>query len=261
MTAFKNSKLGILLQAQKSSISGVLIYDNGIIRPVDGKEFEERFGVKYLQYPVFDSSLPPEFYFDMEQEAFNNDMENISYQGKFSEKDMGSHICDALDKKEFWNHLYPTELNELYGGMLNDGKTAPVFIGNVSEVLGDERFDLAGYGLFVNEEIVKGQFIGQATGNIERVPLDSDWDPSYAYIYRDLRPDFVELLNCLHMSNALRYMNHSKNDNVNAVRMFFDDKFVTFLVAKKDILTGSQILFDYGNTYWEGLGIVPMELF
>lgn len=251
-----HSVLHRLLEAQSSNNAEIWAYDKNCVRRIDEKEFEGMTGVRFIQYPQLDPNLPPEFYDAMEQEAAGQMDADKEYLHVRSREHMESRIEEALGKENFWEHLTSTELRYLYGDQISKGTMAPVYIGRVSEVLENKRFDAAGYGLFSREKIVKGQFIGQITGKIERVEGDSR-DGSYALIYRGMTPTFI--LNCLEMSNSLRFLNHSKADNALTLCLFYEGLCRTILIAEKDIQKGDQILLDYGADYWVDMGIEPID--
>jgi hypothetical protein len=78
-------------------------------------------------------------------------------------------------------------------------------------------------------------------------------------------------INASHEGNVLRFVNHS-NVNINTkmelkLRIEIDPENskktirpVLVLIAEKDIQPDSQILYNYGDTYWKNLGVNPLDL-
>ncbi len=247
-----------LIEAQSKNTTDIFIYNEGGIKQIEPNDFKNRFGVRYAMHLQLDHKLPQEFFEDMYGYGNVVFSEDSEYYKETSAKQR-AHRIERVLREGDWDNLTDTEVRYLYEDQILEGKTAPVYVGKVSEVTGKKNLDSAGCGLFAREDIVKGQFIGEATGKIERVECDGNWEPSYAYKYRDECPDFAEILNCLETANSLRFMNHSKKSKVISKMVYCNDLYHLIWISAIDIRQGDQILSNYGDAYWKGMGVEPLK--
>ncbi len=247
-----------LLKAQKANNQEIFVND-GTVRSVDKLQFQEMFGVEYIRRSVF-TDLP-----DLIQrrnkifiDIINEDTDHFS---RFSHRQMKDRIISIFKKeKKFWKFFLSTERRFLYGDEITHGNTAPIIICSISDVFQNECYDAAGFGLFAGKDIVKGQFIGEAAGNIRRVNLKEKVDLSYAYPCSNEDGGSIEVNDSSEMGNALRFLNHSvENNNVEILQVCLDDRNVLFAIAINDIKKGSQLLLDYGVEYWTKKVVEPIK--
>jgi uncharacterized protein len=100
----------------------------------------------------------------------------------------------------------------------------------------------AGLGLFANTEFKKGDFIIEYTGeNISHDEADRRGG-KYLFILSD-----TIVIDGKGRENTARYINHSCKPNAEAETD--EDKGVVRISAKKKILPGEEISYDYGKDY------------
>ncbi|MBS0603575.1 MAG: SET domain-containing protein-lysine N-methyltransferase [Verrucomicrobia bacterium] len=119
--------------------------------------------------------------------------------------------------------------------------------------------DVVGHGLFATKDYKKGEVIGHYAGRI--VPTKSIEDDSYAF-EMFANPFEGHSIEGAEESNATRYINHAplKYTNVDTVEFF--DKGLPYVIftARCAIKAGEELLYDYGQGYWEKKGIEPVFL-
>lgn len=131
----------------------------------------------------------------------------------------------------------------------------------------------AGLGIFANENIQQGTFIGNYMGEIL---TDTKNHEMSNYCFSGRRYDnssfFLEALD-IEKSNFARYMNCCYNENIENVIVMSNKtngentKYINstgkeinidgyiFFYAKRDIQKGEELLYNYGPEYQEKLGI------
>jgi hypothetical protein len=152
-------------------------------------------------------------------------------------------------------------IEHYYGSIAN--KKLPLNLCRVK--IDDEKL---GFGIFLKktaECINKDSFIGFYTGRIEATHLDyRDRENRYLFlITRLVSPSLSEnnnsgneiiyfVINAKDEGNFTRYINHSEDCNVKA-QLVVDDigNIEIGFFASKTIEPGSQLLIDYGKSYWE----------
>lgn len=108
----------------------------------------------------------------------------------------------------------------------------------------------AGHGLFANEKIKKGSFVGEYTGLIckndnylkmgnylFRYPVKEE---SGRYLSIDAEP----------YGNLTRFINHSFEPNLDHHYAFSSNLFHLIFIANRDIEIDEQLFFNYGHSYW-----------
>jgi hypothetical protein len=113
--------------------------------------------------------------------------------------------------------------------------------------LGDE----VGHGLFVEEEIKAGAFVGEYTGIVrknDRRYLEPLNDYCYEYPVSDeIGRSFVIDATS---GNLTRFINHSNCPNLRPVHIFFDGFYHLIFLALCDIAPSTQLTYNYGLNYW-----------
>ena len=108
-----------------------------------------------------------------------------------------------------------------------------------------------GYGLFAEEVIATGSFVGEYTGIVREnnlrylQPLNN-----YCYEYPVLDAigrSFV--IDATH-GNFTRFINHSSAPNLQPGYAFRDGAFHCIFLALRQIQKGEQLSYDYGKSYW-----------
>ena len=116
---------------------------------------------------------------------------------------------------------------------------------------------IAGWGLFSNELIKKDSLIGEYKGELitDEIVNKRDKYREYENCTYMFKLDDEYTIDSRKMGNLLRYANHSKaNSNSYTKIVFSEGQRKIVLIAKRDILKGEEILFDY-----DGQGILGKQ--
>jgi hypothetical protein len=127
-----------------------------------------------------------------------------------------------------------------------------------------------GYGIFLKpsaKTLKPGTFIGIYAGELAMTPADDTEGNSYAY---DLIEEFFLKkdkplsikTDGLKKGNFTRFINHSSyKPNMDALTRILPDGTVEiFLITKRKIRPGEQLLSPYGGGYWKAINIIPKEI-
>jgi uncharacterized protein len=192
------------------------------------REFERRFGVRYLAR-LSDLPVPPQA---------RDEHEN------------------ARRKAEGYYVPY-ADYRQGFQAELDRGAVADLYLTKIS--------DKVGHGVFAKSALEAGQWVGEYTGAFQRMGARTEpqWhDNGYLFNFPFRRGTRHHALDARKTGNITRFINHSaKRGNLEFVYVFHDDGLchIVFL-AKRRIEAGEQLLFDYGEGYWEHLGLTPDEL-
>lgn len=134
-------------------------------------------------------------------------------------------------------------LGQCFAGKIRDGYFPSVSIRWVSESVG--------YGLFCEEEIKSGSFVGEYTGIVRennRRYIESINNYCYEYpvfdsIGRSLVIDATQ-------GNLMRFINHSNTPNLKPAYAFINGFYHCIFIALCFIAKESQLTYDYGKSYW-----------
>lgn len=112
--------------------------------------------------------------------------------------------------------------------------------------------DQVEYGLYAEEPIPSGTFIGEYAGEIKRRRFWSFFQLNdYCFRYptsRWGRPYFT--INAQDSANYTRYINHSGAPNLECASVFSQGLFRLAFRSVRDIEVGEQLCYDYGPYYW-----------
>lgn len=126
---------------------------------------------------------------------------------------------------------------------------------NVSIRWIDERL---GYGLFAEQSIESGEYIGEYAGLVRRRSLLFRNYNDYCFSYPTSEVYFRKhVIDARDQGNELRYANHSKKPNCEARCVLLDDILHILVRAIMDIPTNAQITYDYSDDYWKKRKPVP----
>jgi SET domain-containing protein len=106
------------------------------------------------------------------------------------------------------------------------------------------RRSKAGLGLFATQPLKKGDFIIEYTG--ERISEEEANRRGGKYLFT-LTTDWT--IDGKGRDNIARYINHSCTPNAEAE--LDEDELRVRIFAKKKILPGEEIQYDYGSEYWD----------
>ena len=137
---------------------------------------------------------------------------------------------------------------ELEFGQKYIDKIKAGFIPKVAiEFLGDP----VGYGLFAEEVIYSGSYVGEYTG-IVRKNQRQYFAPFNNYCYEYPVPDEIGRSFVIDATNGnlTRFINHSFEPNLKPMHVFYEGFYHLIFIAMRDINVGDQLLFNYGKSYW-----------
>jgi len=108
-----------------------------------------------------------------------------------------------------------------------------------------------GYGLFAEERISDGSYVGEYTGLVRKndrrycAPMNN-----YCYEYPVL--DEIERSHVIDATdgNLTRFINHSFEPNLKPVHVYHEGYFHLIFLAIKEIKKGDQLCYNYGKQYW-----------
>ena len=132
--------------------------------------------------------------------------------------------------------------------------TANVSIGWINETIG--------YGVFAEEELPKGSYVGEYTGIIRKNDLRRCFEPLNNYcvtypIVDELGKNFF--LDGKDFGNVTRFINHSYTPNLRFYNVFDEGFYHRIFLTERHIKKGEQLLFNYGKGYWNAR-TAPLEI-
>lgn len=116
------------------------------------------------------------------------------------------------------------------------------------------------YGLFAEEDIALGVYVGEYTGTVRQNNRQYT-EPLNNYCYEYPVPDDIDRSYVIDATNGnlTRFINHSKTPNLKPYYAFFDGFYHLIFISIQKIKKGSQLSYNYGNHYWYLRG-QPQEL-
>jgi uncharacterized protein len=111
--------------------------------------------------------------------------------------------------------------------------------------------DKVGYGLFAEEEIPQGSYVGEYTGIVRRNDRRY-FEPLNNYCYEYPVDDEIgrSFVIDATQGNLTRFINHSSQPNLQPIHVFYAGYYHLIFVALHLIHKGEQLIFDYGESYW-----------
>ncbi|HEX2579429.1 MAG TPA: SET domain-containing protein-lysine N-methyltransferase [Rhabdochlamydiaceae bacterium] len=108
-----------------------------------------------------------------------------------------------------------------------------------------------GYGLFAEEPIAAGSYVGEYTG-IVRKNDRRYFEPLNNYCYEYPVDDEIgrSLVIDATQGNLTRFINHRSNPNLQPVHVFYDGYYHLIFIALRSIELGEELSYDYGESYW-----------
>lgn len=110
-------------------------------------------------------------------------------------------------------------------------------------------------GLFAKAPIKKGSVVGHYSGRLLRgseVNVDSD----YVFSFSE-KPYQNWVIDGEKIGNHMRFVNHSKRVNLEAVELYWGKLPRIVFIATRDIDKGEQLFYNYGSEYWKIKGVRP----
>lgn len=117
-----------------------------------------------------------------------------------------------------------------------------------------------GTGLFAEEEIETGSYVGEYTG-IVRKNDRRYMEPLNDYCYEYPVPDYIgrSFVIDATQGHLTRFINHSYNPNLKPVHVFYEGYYHLIFIALERIKKGAQLSYNYGKNYWY-IRRPPLEL-
>lgn len=115
--------------------------------------------------------------------------------------------------------------------------------------------DKVGLGLFAEENLAIGSYVGEYTGCVRRNDRRY-FEPMNNYCYEYPVPDEIgrSFVIDATQGNLTRLINHSFQPNLRPVHVFFDDFYHLIFVVIREIYKGDQLCYNYGTSYWSVRG-------
>lgn len=175
------------------------------------ESFEKLIGITYARHLVFPSKKVYQLVRELCKEAFE--------QG-------------AISKRAEW-------LGVVFRNQIDTGGVKQVSI----RWIGDRM----GFGLYAEENIPKGEMIGEYTGLVRRCFPIFFLPNRYSFrypLYRLLFGSYT--IDAERFTNEISFINHSQNPNCESVVSINHHLFHVLIRTKEDIPKGSELSFDYG---------------
>lgn len=122
------------------------------------------------------------------------------------------------------------------------------YISNVSV-----RFihETVGFGLFSEEDLSVGTFVGEYTGLVRKNDRRYT-EPLNNYCYEYPVPDNLGRSYVIDATqgNLTRFINHSFHPNLKPFHVFYDGFYHLIFLTIFPIQKGAQLFYNYGNSYW-----------
>lgn len=112
--------------------------------------------------------------------------------------------------------------------------------------------DILGYGIFAEEDIPAGAFLGEYTGIIRKRRRRHDRKNDYCFEYTI--GDWVYnpfIIDAQEQGNFTRFINHSQEPNVESLSVHANNIMHIIFVAAEPIKSGKQLRYHYGDTFWK----------
>jgi SET domain-containing protein len=119
--------------------------------------------------------------------------------------------------------------------------------------------DLLGYGVFAEEDIPGGAFLGEYTGVIRKRRRRRDRKNDYCFEYTI--GDWVYnpfIIDAKEQGNFTRFINHSQEPNVESLSVHANEIMHIIFVAQEPIKAGQELRYHYGDTFWKKRRDVPI---
>jgi len=109
-----------------------------------------------------------------------------------------------------------------------------------------------GHGLFLEEPLECGSYIGEYCGIVRENDLRRYFEPlnNYCYEYPVMDGLGKSYLIDATSGNLTRFINHSFQPNLKSVHVFYEGFYHAIFLANQRIEKGTQLCFNYGQSYW-----------
>lgn len=113
--------------------------------------------------------------------------------------------------------------------------------------------EILGYGLYNNQELQEGEYIGEYTGVVRPLHRTKPDHNAYCLHYPTrFWSQKMFIIDAWRESNCLRFANHSDHATMALECLMDDEGLLHFvLMAKRFLPRGTHLTFDYGKDYWK----------
>jgi histone-lysine N-methyltransferase EZH2 len=119
-----------------------------------------------------------------------------------------------------------------------------------------------GFGVFAEQDMADGEFIGEYTGKVISETAGEDF--SYLHSYPSLtwgQEDVLLVVDALTMGNETRFINHSDSGGLSHKEdYFFNGHWHILYKVGSAVVKGEQLFVNYGEGYWKGQPEPPVSL-
>lgn len=180
------------------------------------QDFDTQFAVVYRRYPHFTS-----------YESLKRIIKNCPYLLRSARLAADNYA---------WTNRYREELMQ--------GQLAPIEIKWINPFLR--------YGIFAFVDIPQGAYVGEYTGLVAAMDRGETGDNDYCLHYPTRFWSWhYYVVDALEEGNEMRFVNHSDLPNLQPLCLVDRCLLRLVFVAKKDIVQGEQLTFNYGPDYWQ----------
>jgi len=111
--------------------------------------------------------------------------------------------------------------------------------------------DNVGYGLFAEEPIAAGSYVGEYTGIVRRNDRRY-FEPLNNYCYEYPVEDEIgrSFVIDATQGNLTRFINHRFNSNLQPRHVFYEWTYHLIFIAFRSIGRDEELSYDYGESYW-----------
>jgi uncharacterized protein len=126
-----------------------------------------------------------------------------------------------------------------------------ILMGYKPKIVIEKMSDIIGWGVVVEEDIYKGQFVGEYVGVVKKKTRFVIKRNMYCMSYTTHPVSNPYVIDAKDIGNFTRFINHSSNPNLNLVSVIVDGLIHMIFFANQDISKSSQLTFDYGDGFWD----------
>ena len=114
-----------------------------------------------------------------------------------------------------------------------------------------------GYGLFAEERLEIGNYVGEYTGIVRKNDIRRYLEPLNNYCYEYPVADSLGRSFVIDATegNLTRFINHSFAPNLRPVHVYYGGFYHLIFLAITDIEVGAQLFYNYGKNYWYLRGV------
>lgn len=112
--------------------------------------------------------------------------------------------------------------------------------------------DILGYGIFAEEDIFPGSYIGEYTGLVRKRKKFRDRKNEYCFEYTI--GDWIGnpfIIDAQKTGNFTRFINHSEKPNVESLSVYVGEVMHIIFISLKSISKGTELRYHYGDTFWK----------